>query len=294
MATQDIRTDVRRLVIAVPGTTETTETADPRVQVGMLTQATMFLPADKFDILFLNYAALYGEGTSYRESRDEGILKLQELLVKFERDAWEGDEIYLLGYSQGAAIVTLAVKGMRTAYLENPEDNTVVPSILNRIKGIYFLANPHRQPGMIIGPDPGGEGIAFSEEDGWWGELKDRVMEVTAPGDIIGSSDPNTTFLKRLPGYTIDMNWADLIGWAESVYHMMIKTNPLTLYPELRKEFGILTYLSRYFNTVLALYNYIASNVHVKYHTYRVIGEDTGPVIFAHDILEKASVSHVD
>ena len=288
MATQDIPTDVARLVIAVPGTTETTETADPRVQVGMLAQATMFLPSEKFQIFFLNYAALYGQGKAYHESRDEGVIKLQEQLVEFERSARPDDEIYLLGYSQGAAIVTLAIKGMRTAYLENPEMNSVVPSILNKIKGIYFLANPHRQPGMIIGPDPGGEGIAFSQEDGWWGELRDKVMEVTAPGDIIGSSDPNTTFLKRLPGYTLDMNWADLIGWAESVYHMMVSTNPLTLYPELRQQFGIFTYLNRYFNTVLALYNYISSNVHVKYATYEVTDGRSGPRLFARDILIKA------
>lgn len=285
MATQNIRPD--RIVFAIPGTSETTLHADHRVELGMIAEATKLLSPELFEKYYLPYAAEYGNGTSYRVSRDRAVENLITLIVLYP-----GSEIYLIGYSQGAAIVTLAVKRIQSQVAADPEGNTGGAAALAKIKGIYLLANPHRQPGMIYGRDPGGEGIAFSEKDGWWGELKDLVMEITAPGDIIGSSDPNTTFLKRLPDYTIDMNWADLIGWAESIYHLMIRSNPFTLYPELRKQFGVLTYLSRYMNTVVALYNYIASNVHVKYAIYEVAEGQLALRAIANDIIDKAVVKN--
>ena len=280
MATQNIPPD--RIVFAVPGTSETTLNADPRVEIGMISLATKYLSPDLFEKHFLPYAANYGNGVSYRDSRDKAVLDLMNKLLQYQ-----GDEVYLIGYSQGAAIVTLAVKHFVESALTG---DWMAQTVLNQIKGVYLLANPHRQPGMIYGTDPGGEGISFTPADGWWGDMRDKVMEITAPGDIIGSSDPDTTFLKRLPLYSIDMNWADMIGWAESVYHLMVTSNPFTLYPELRQELGVLTYLHRYFNTAKALYYYITSNVHVMYGEYEPIGGQTAVRAIANDIIDKAVV----
>jgi len=272
-----------RIVIAVPGTSETGPHADPHVEIGMLGEATKQLTNQLFEKHFLPYDALYGQGTSYRQSRDYAIEKLTSLMLNYG-----GTEIYLLGYSQGAAVVTLAVKRMIKAVLAEDARAKDYRGVLDRIKGIYLIANPHRQPGMIYGADPGGEGISFSPEDGWWGEMKNLVMEIGAPGDIISSSDPNTTFLKRLPLYTIDMNWANTIGWAKSIYDVMTHTNPFTLYPELRKEFGFFTYLARYWNTARALKNYIKTNVHVKYVTYYPYEGQSCMRAIANDIIQKA------
>src|SRR5690349_756943 len=203
MATQSLEPD--RIVFAVPGTSESEVHADPYVEIGMISGVTKFLSPELFEKYYLPYASEFGNGISYHISRDNAISALITTMWNFG-----GSEIYLIGYSQGAAVVTLAVKRLIKMKLQG---DTKVEAILDKIKGIYLIANPHRQPGMIYGPDPGGEGIAFSPEDGWWGDYKHLVMEICAPGDIIGSSDPDTTFLKRLPGYLNDMNWADLTGW---------------------------------------------------------------------------------
>lgn len=281
MATTVINPD--RIVIAVPGTSEIGPHSDPSVEIGMLSYVTRHLTTELWEKYYLPYDALYGNGMSYRDSRDRAVGVLVTKLLNYQ-----GSEIYLLGYSQGAAVVTLAVKRLQAdKWNDGPEYAEMVQKTLDKIRGIYLVANPHRQPGMIYGPDPGGEGISFSPEDGWWGELKERVMEICAPLDIIGSADPETTFLKRLPLYTIDMNWANTVWWAHSMYQVLTSSNPLTLYPELRKQLGIFTYLTRYWNTARALKNYVATNVHVNYTKYNVYGGNCLRAI-ANSIIERS------
>jgi hypothetical protein len=232
----------------------------------------------KWNIHYLDYPADFGTKLSYRESREIGIDRLIEFLLN---GIDSSEDIFILGYSQGAAVVTLALKNMLTA------GSAVDAEILGQIKGVYLIANPHRQPDHWAGSDPGRgtRGIAFgSQNEGWWGDFKIKVFEFCEQGDIIGSVDPNTTLLHRFVYYIEDASVTNAIGWAVSIRDQLRTVNPFALFPETRKAIGILEYTRRWWNSLSQVSAYLVTGVHVDYGHMKL---PSGEYVFhyiAHDM----------
>ena len=272
---------MKNIIIAVSGTGEVHQYSDPAIDVGMIGEITKriekFQPVDTFETYTLPYPADYGQNFSYSMSCMMGIKNLTDYLLDHAR---EYDNFFIIGYSQGAEVVTHALKGLRKIVMDEMEGRFAAEYVLTyKIAGVYLLSNPVRQPGHIDGYDPGGEGINWGPHVGYWGELKGKVHEYCAQGDIIASTDPDTTLLKRLGVYTREFNVREPIKWAEDARSSLLTLNPFSLYPELRKELGWIKYLSRWGKSVNQLANYIITNVHVKYATHRINGDDS-PLLF--------------
>ncbi|ADD80824.1 LysB [Rhodococcus phage ReqiDocB7] len=253
----------------------------------MLSNISSKLP-NEFQEFSLPYPAAFGLKSgepTYSSSYMIGVNKLVKILIdnRFTRQA-----IFVAGYSQGGTVVTKAIKHL--IRMANDGDRVARDTML-KIKGIYLIANPHRQPGHIVGPDPGGEGISFAPADGWWGDWKGRVWEICAQGDIIGSSDPNTTLLKRLPYYVDMFSVSDPLTFARDVIHELGLINAVKMYPELTQGGeGLVRYLSRWRNTINQLKYYSDSLVHNRYADFRIDGRRVFDMILD-DIYKKAVFS---
>ena len=208
---------------------------------------------------YLEYPARYGDGMAYFDSRNTGIASLIDLLLT---EAPTGRPIFLSGYSQGAAIVALALKLVAR--------NLKTVHVLSNIQRVYLVANPHRQPGHIEGFDPGGRGISWSADDGWWGDFKPKVWEFCAVGDIIASSDPDRTLLTRLPDYTGDLNFPDPGTWAKAMRRGISTMNVKKMFPNVPFPQALASYVARWPATYKALDYYINSGIHTKYRGFKL------------------------
>lgn len=231
-----------------------------------------------FDVQYVPYFADYGRKHNYRESLNSGMVTGLDILFS----AGPEERFQLFGYSQGAAVVNLIVKSL-IATATRPAEGTPAEmrgnalKILNRIDAVFLVADPNRQPGHIVGEEPGGRGIAFDPAQGWFGDYKEKVFEFCAKGDIIGSTDPETTLLHRLPIYTKEFNSANMIEFVKDALGVVSTINPLAMYPELRRADGVVKYLRRWHNTRVQLKAYLDSGVHTKYQKFRL---PTGALAF--------------
>lgn len=161
-------------IIAVCGTYEK---ADDSGLLGNVTRGLPGVPA-----VWVEYPAAYGDGMSYRESYTAGVQRTRWRIA----DAIKaGNDVVLLGYSQGAAIAGDVAYSIACGNGPCPSD---------RVRLVGLVADPYRsstdEPRTAIDHGIGGARTAT------WGSLTGRVLSYAAPADLIAACPAGFTLLR--------------------------------------------------------------------------------------------------
>ena len=208
------------LVLAVGGTGESWP-GDTRTDVvGMTAYITGELDPAVFDSRWVGYDSTYGplpyvQGVSYTESVARG---LHALIQAIELHS-DGRPVILIGYSQGAAVVSTLLDLCAGAGPSYPGEPTGIPAAADRILAAALVANPQRKPGT--GPTNGitvkGYGITYDPAK----PTPDRIVpvaEIASPNDAIASADPDS-MLRSIAKVTDFMSFVDLHAWGVDLYN---------------------------------------------------------------------------
>lgn len=151
------------------------------------------------------YPSSYGSSMDYEESVAVGIAELWEVVQIY---IGEGEQVALVGYSQGAAIIRRFLAKLAAGGYGDP---TVFKDV---IVGAALIADPYRPEGATYTLDtiPTGYGVAGKTEiwqDGY-------LVEVAAPRDPISGS-PYNSYIRTLADFSgyFSFEPRDLIMWAK-------------------------------------------------------------------------------
>ncbi|MGW0021614.1 cutinase family protein [Rhodococcus sp. NPDC003382] len=180
----------RTIALMIPGTTETSANADPKVPTGMLAAVGDALEqrfGKNVDAVYVPYPGeAFFNGTSYAESKSRGDKAASELMERCPSSKY-----LIAGYSQGAQIGNdLAVN----------IGHGLGPVTPQQVKAVILLANPKRgtEGATLIGPPLDGQGIAGPAPEGF-GKLAGKVFDICHPDDAYCNTDGGSTpFLASL------------------------------------------------------------------------------------------------
>ncbi|MCK8674570.1 cutinase family protein [Rhodococcus sp. HM1] len=180
----------RTIALMIPGTTETSANADPKVPTGMLAAVGDALEqrfGKNVDAVYVPYPGeAFFNGTSYAESKSRGDKAASELMERCPASKY-----LIAGYSQGAQI------GNDLAVTIGHGLGPVTPQ---QVKAVILLANPKRgtEGATLIGPPLDGQGIAGPAPEGF-GKLAGKVFDICHPDDAYCNTDGESTpFLASL------------------------------------------------------------------------------------------------
>ncbi len=162
---------------AVPGTFETSATADP-VPVGVLGKVTGALthdyPTSRLHVAYIAYPATILDPL-YPDSEAKGVANLTAAIASTVRDC-PRTHVMLFGFSQGAAVAG-------DVATQIAQGNG--PTTADRVIGVGLIADPSRAPNAPTLPTGvGGQGVLGARPAGF-GALAGRVAEICAPGDPV-------------------------------------------------------------------------------------------------------------
>ena len=162
----------------VPGTWETTATADPSTPAGLLGKVGAELEesyGSQITVIYPNYSAsAFDKGQTYASSEADGVQRLRGLL-----EQCPDSQNVLGGYSQGADVAG------DVAWQIGNGQGPVEPG---KIDAVGLVADPKQGNAPVAGPAPTGKGIAGTRPGGF-GKLADKVRQVCAPGDLYCSTN---------------------------------------------------------------------------------------------------------
>ncbi|MGK9274303.1 cutinase family protein [Williamsia sp. D3] len=162
----------------VPGTWETTATADPSKPAGLLGKVGAELEesyGSQITVIYPNYSAsAFDKGQTYASSEADGVQRLRGLLEQCPES-----QNVLGGYSQGADVAG------DVAWQIGNGQGPVDP---DKIDAVGLVADPKQGNAPVAGPAPTGKGIAGTRPGGF-GTLADKVRQVCAPGDLYCSTN---------------------------------------------------------------------------------------------------------
>lgn len=263
----------KKTVLVVGGTGECGPDDDAAEVRGLLSCVTARLD-ESWTPRWIPYPAGYGTPTSYDESADIGRARLWTALWD-TLDNTDGP-IALLGYSQGAAIVGDVCHTVGHA-------TTLFGHTTARIVAVGLFSDPHRNRGEIVGPDIGGEGI--SGPRGPWGSLGGVVSSFCAPGDVICSTDPDTSVLNLVSDLTSQITSRHPLRSAQQALAKVQVRPKGSMFPELSLGIpGVRWAAGRVGNTVRLVRNYLRSGVHTHYDEYEVLPGVTATQWMAREI----------
>jgi pimeloyl-ACP methyl ester carboxylesterase len=154
---------------------------------------------------WVGYPAAYGSTMDYEESVAIGIAELWEIVQVY---IGEGEQVVLVGYSQGAAIIRRFLAKLAAGGYGDP---SVFKDV---IVGAALIADPYRPPGgtHLLDTIPPGYGVAGAREiwpDGY-------LVEVAAPRDPICAS-PYNSYIRTIADFSgfFSFEPRDLIMWAK-------------------------------------------------------------------------------
>ncbi|MBA4025044.1 MAG: cutinase [Gordonia sp.] len=162
----------------VPGTWETSPSADPSKPAGLLGAV-----GDKLEksygstitVVYPNYSAsAFDKGKTYAQSESEGVARLQDLITRCPTS-----QNVLGGYSQGADVA--GDVAWQIGHGKGPVD-------ASKVDAVGLVADPKQGNAPVAGPTPDGKGIAGTR-DGGFGELEQKVRQLCAPGDLYCSTN---------------------------------------------------------------------------------------------------------
>ncbi|WP_084515452.1 cutinase family protein [Nocardia acidivorans] len=166
--------------ILVPGTGETTTTANPAQPVGLLATLGNGLTArygGDIDVRYLPYPAA---PAPYASSQSAGVQNLSGMLSGL----CSGTQVVLAGYSQGADVAGDVASAIGTG------SDSIAAS---QVAAVALIADPHRDPATVqLGGDTGGQGVTGPRAGGF-GSLAERVRTVCAAGDLYCATSPQNS-----------------------------------------------------------------------------------------------------
>lgn len=162
----------------VPGTWETTATADPSKPAGLLGKVGTELEksyGSQITVVYPNYSAsAFDKGETYASSEADGVQRLRGLI-----ELCPESQNVLGGYSQGADVAG------DVAWQIGNGQGPVDP---DKVDAVGLVADPKQGNAPVAGPAPTGKGIAGIRPGGF-GKLADKVRQVCAPGDLYCSTN---------------------------------------------------------------------------------------------------------
>ncbi|MGW2665950.1 cutinase family protein [Nocardia tengchongensis] len=166
--------------ILVPGTGETSATANPAQPVGLLATLGNGLAGrygGDVDVRYLPYPAA---AAPYASSESAGVQALSSMLGGL----CTGTRVVLAGYSQGADVVGDVASAIGTG------SGAISAS---EVAAVVLIADPRRDPATArLGDDTGGQGVAGPRSAGF-GSLTERVRTVCANGDLYCATSPQNS-----------------------------------------------------------------------------------------------------
>lgn len=243
----------RHTLFCVPGTWEAVAAADrmpgamtPTAEIGMLKGVTDLLDRRVFDVVYVKYPASFGPvpgggqsllealgNPSYLVSRDMGFAELKRLIA-----AHRGT-FGLLGYSQGAAVVSLVGRELVSGSLTSRQRDCL---------WVHSIASPHRCRGRTfhLGNQLAYEGISGDNQT-----ITGTIdwFDYCLPGDIYGNADIRGTYLKQGYDLVTPLSLVDpftmisqiaenLVGWLETG-----ELGPVSIYRAVKTGFDLGTFL---------------------------------------------------
>ncbi|MDV8070851.1 cutinase family protein [Rhodococcus sp. IEGM 1366] len=172
----------------IPGTWETSESADPDEPVGMLKPVADALKSahgSEAEIYTLPYMArAFDNGHTYADSKADALAKSKQILSKVE-NACPKTKFTIIGYSQGADAA---------GDLASEIGNGKGPVDASRVLAVGLLADPGAgtKGSATVGPRTSGHGIADPRPQGM-GTLSGRVASICDPGDLYCSIEKGSS-----------------------------------------------------------------------------------------------------
>jgi hypothetical protein len=172
----------------IPGTWETSESADPDEPVGMLKPVADALKSahgSEAAIYTLPYMArAFDNGHTYADSKAAALTKSKQILSKVEKDC-PNTKFTIVGYSQGADAA---------GDLASEIGNGKGPVDASRVLAVGLLADPGAgtKGSATVGPRTSGHGIADPRPQGM-GALSGRVASICDPGDLYCSIEKGSS-----------------------------------------------------------------------------------------------------
>ena len=172
----------------IPGTWETSESADPDESVGMLkpvADALKVAHGSEAEIYTLPYMArAFDNGHTYADSKADALAKSKQILSKVE-NACPKTKFTIVGYSQGADAA---------GDLASEIGNGKGPVDAGRVLAVGLLADPGAgtKGSATVGPRTSGRGIADPRPQGM-GALSGRVASICDPGDLYCSIEKGSS-----------------------------------------------------------------------------------------------------
>ncbi len=186
----------------VPGTWETSVSANPQAPRGLLAAVGKRLAAEfgsDLEIVYPAYeASAFDNGKTYAESEVDGVAKVSALLERCP-----DSRTVLAGYSQGADVA--GDVAWRIGHGQGP-----IPE--RSLISVGLLADPKRGDSPVIGPDVTGRGIA-GDRPGGYGATSDSIFWLCSRTDLycnVTNRNPILAKLGRLLGSPVKGDPADL------------------------------------------------------------------------------------
>ncbi|WP_415394429.1 cutinase family protein (plasmid) [Rhodococcus globerulus] len=172
----------------IPGTWETSESADPDVPVGMLKPVADALESahgSEAAVYTLPYMArAFDNGHTYADSKADALAKSKQILSKIEKSCPK-TKFTIVGYSQGADAA---------GDLASEIGNGTGPVDAGQVLAVGLLADPGAgtKGSATVGPRTSGHGIADPRPQGM-GALSGRVASICDPGDLYCSIEKGSS-----------------------------------------------------------------------------------------------------
>ncbi|MEP9392395.1 cutinase family protein [Gordonia sp. VNK1] len=191
----------------IPGTWETSSSADPTVATGMLSSIANQLKSTHGSSVtnyFLPYtASAFDNGQTYVESKADAISNASKILRDYA-SAHPSATFTITGYSQGADAA-----GDLAASIGNGSGPVSADSVV----GVALLADPKSGTAgtTTVGPQSTGTGIAGVRSQGM-GALSGRVMSICDPDDMYCATDVDSNPLLAKIGAVLGTDDAGATG----------------------------------------------------------------------------------
>ncbi|QCG77055.1 lysin B [Gordonia phage Ewald] len=230
---------------------------------------------------WVEYPASYGTPEAYVDSEQRGV---DAFIVKLATVWALGyDDIAIVGFSQGAAIVE---RGLREMQVMQKLGNA--QQALNHVRYVALLGNPYRAAGDQVGPDPGGYGVIgpLAPKGVVPIPLASRWHNFALPGDLITSCPPDSLVRLIFP-FTRWMSVQTLNRWAGEILAKLSLVWLLRHVPELRDPRQLPRLWGRITRATEAAYYYQTSGIHGRYMTQPLGPKHTNAARFIVQSLEE-------